>query len=865
MKKFPKKYFSIMLVLLILVSMLSGCANAGNTEATVETSAAAEPVEEAAESTEEAEEAVEPAEEAISSEYPMDVEELGSGDVKWTETQTTEGWAMVTNEDGTTLGYTKGSGLELIQVDGYAFKDLNKNGKLDKFEDWRVDAGVRAASAAEELSTEQMMGLRMNPMLNGTASADAIDDTTKSLLDLEYRDLRAPRGSSDVYVGWNNLIQEYIEGLDLVIPATYIADPLSSGVSQWPTNLGMASTFDPEVAAEYGRLMSEEWRALGISVQVATQIDLATEPRWKRITGTFGEDPALASDMSVAIVNAWQSSYDENGEDLGWGEDSVVCQIKHLTGDGAAEGGRESHTLDGAYTVFPGGQFYTQLMPFVATLNLPGKTETAAAAMTNFSIAVDENGDAIGDGGRVVTSLNSWKINTLWREAYGFDGYIITDFGVIFKDAAEKTIGNNRASGRTFGAENLTPVERYLAVMEAGVDAFGGEGDSGQPEIDLAMEAYALGVEKLGQEAMDKIMLDSAVRTLKTLFLVGVVDNPYLSNEYAAETANSEEHNNAGYEAMLKSIIMLKNSGNLIKAASEEMQTVYIPWKFVPETTGYGGVVPASWAPMVNLETAAKYYNVVTDQLAETLTGPNDANGNPTATENDIVRASVEEVEACDFAIVKIQSPQNGNPTSGYAADSNTVPEDFVYLPISLQYRPYTADSDYVRLESIGGQLIEETEDGVYGAQSTIEKENRSYFGQTGIITNESDLDLVLYTASVVNKVVVAVDWSKPMVFSEFESEVDAIVIGSGVTDAAFLDIISGKVEPSGLLPMQMPKNMETVEAQYEDVPRDMECYVDSEGNTYDFTFGLNWAGVISDARTAKYNVAPLVGENPFE
>ena len=276
-----------------------------------------------------------------------------------------------------------------------------------------------------------------------------------------------PRGSNDVYVGWNNLIQEYIEGLDLVIPATFIADPLSSGVSQWPTNLGMASTFDPEVAAEYGRLMSEEWRALGISVQVATQIDLATEPRWKRITGTFGEDPALASDMAAAIVNAWQSSYDENGEDLGWGEDSVVCQVKHLTGDGAAEGGRESHTLDGAYTVFPGGQFYTGLMPFVATLNLPGKTETAAAAMTNFSIAVDENGDAIGDGGRVVTSLNSWKINTLWREAYGFNGYIITDFGVIFKDAAEKTIGNNRASGRTYGAEDLTPAERYLAVMEA--------------------------------------------------------------------------------------------------------------------------------------------------------------------------------------------------------------------------------------------------------------------------------------------------------------------------------------------------------------------------------------------------------------
>jgi beta-glucosidase len=343
------------------------------------------------------------------------------------------------------------------------------------------------------------------------------------------------------------------------------------------------------------------------------------------------------------------------------------------------------------------------------------------------------------------------------------------------------------------------------------------------------------------------------------------VDNPYLSKEYAAKTANSAEHNAAGLDAQVKSIVMLKNNENIIKAASEVKQTVYIPWKYTPETQGRGGVVPASWSPVINLEAASKYYNVVTDTVAKTLTGPKDKDGKPTASKDDIVRATAQEITAANFALVKIQSPQNGNPTSGYGEKSNTTPDTFVYKPISLQYRPYTADSEFVRLESIGGQLIEKTKTGDYGAQSTTEKENRSYFGQTGIITNESDLDLVLYAASVVDKVVVAVDWSKPMVFSEFENQVDAIVVGSGVTDAAFLDIISGKAEPSGLLPMQMPKNMETVEAQFEDVPRDMESYVDSAGNKYDFTFGLNWSGVISDSRTAKYNVAPLVGVDPFE
>jgi beta-glucosidase len=105
------------------------------------------------------------------------------------------------------------------------------------------------------------------------------------------------------------------------------------------------------------------------------------------------------------------------------------------------------------------------------------------------------------------------------------------------------------------------------------------------------------------------------------------------------------------------------------------------------------------------------------------------------------------------------------------------------------------------------------------------------------------------------------------MVFREFESKVDAILVGFGgdrsayLPDKAFLEIIAGKVEPSGLLPFQMPANMETVEAQFEDVPRDMKCHVDSDGNTYDFAFGLNWSGVIKDGRTAKYNVPPIAGK----
>ena len=161
--------------------------------------------------------------------------------------------------------------------------------------------------------------------------------------------------------------------------------------------------------------------------------------------------------------------------------------------------------------------------------------------------------------------------------------------------------------------------------------------------------------------------------------------------------------------------------------------------------------------------------------------------------------------------------------------------------------------------------MIEVTENGT----EKLVKENRSYFRETGIITNESHLNLVLNTAAAVDKVIVALDMSNPMIFKEFENEVDAILIGfagnrsGNLPDKAFLEIITGQVEPSGLMPLQMPVNMETVEAQFEDVPRDMECYVDSDGNTYNFAFGLNWSGVIKDDRTVKYNVPPIEGSLP--
>jgi beta-glucosidase len=190
-----------------------------------------------------------------------------------------------------------------------------------------------------------------------------------------------------------------------------------------------------------------------------------------------------------------------------------------------------------------------------------------------------------------------------------------------------------------------------------------------------------------------------------------------------------------------------------------------------------------------------------------------------------------------DFALIFITSPNSG---SGYdAADVKKGGNG--YIPISLQYGPYKA--------------VDARDPSIAGGDPLEKFTNRTYKNKSFTATNTSDLKMVLDTKKAMNgkPVIVSIDVSKPMVFSEFEKEVHAILITFGIQDQAIMDIISGAAEPSGLLPFQMPVDMKAVETQKEDVPFDMTCHVDSEGNTYDFGFGLNWSGVISDARTTKY------------
>jgi len=733
----------------------------------------------------------------------------------------------VKNESGPTLGYSTESGVGILEVDGKYFKDLSKDGKLDKYEDWRLSPEERAKDLASKMTIEQIAGLMLysshqaipapKGFFPGTFGGKPFDESGASPSDLSDQqkkflindDLRhvliTTVENPEIAAKWNNNAQALVEGIALGIPINNSSDPrhasiasaefnagAGGAISMWPETLGLAATFDPDLVKKFGEIASKEYRALGITTALSPQIDLATDPRWMRFNGTFGEDPKLTTDLARAYVDGFQTTDEEDEISDGWGYESVNAMVKHWPGGGSGEAGRDAHWGYGKYAVYPGGNFDEHLIPFTeGAFKLLGKTKMASAVMPYYTISYEqdhENGENVGN------SYNKYIIQDLLREKYGYDGVVCTDWMITADEPPTVDI----FAGKPWGVEHLSIAERHYKVLMAGVDQFGGNNEAGP-----IVEAFQIGVKKHGEEYMRNRFEQSAVRLLLNIFRLGLFENPYLLPEKSAEIVGNADFMKKGYEAQLKSLVLLKNQENVLPL--QKGKTVYIPKRFIAEARiWFGHVIPERLEYPINLDIVKNYFNV-TDN-------PDDA----------------------DFAIVIIENPEG----TGFSRE-DVEAGGTGYVPISLQYKSYIAE--HAREKSIAGDSREVLD--------------RNYRDKSFTPPNSTDLELVLETKKAMNgkPVIVSLLLSKPAIVEEFEKEVDAIIANFGVQDQALLDIISGKSEPSGLLPMQMPDNMKTVEEQFEDVPHDMECHVDSEGNMYDFAFGLNWQGVIVDKRTEKY------------
>ena len=725
-----------------------------------------------------------------------------------------DGYTVVSQTRGAELGYCDTSGVNILNIDGFAFKDLDKDGELDIYEDWRKPVSERARDLAAQLPIERICGLMLYSSAVDAMTADLTSKQTSYLRDDYIRHMLV-RNIADAATGaaWSNRVQAFCEAEPFGIPSNNSSDPRNytngqtntdayqpepdgefdpdgtSKISLWPREVGMAATFDPMIARRHGEIVSTEYRALGITTALSPQADLSTDPRWRRFYGTFSESPELNRDIVREYCDAFQTT---PGSKDGWGMNSVNCMVKHWPGGGTGEGGRDAHFGNGKYAVYPGNNLAQNIIPFVdGAFKLRNGTKMASAVMPYYTISYDQDpsGENVGNG------FSHYIIQELLRDKYHYEGVVCTDWGIV--NDYYKVYEH---SGTPWGMETQSPAQKRLKCFEAGVDQLGGASNNA-----ISLEAYKMWEEKYGKESARKRFEESAVRLLTNIFRTGVFENPYVDPQKASEVVGCHEYVAAGYEAQLKSIVMLKNHGHTLPLKSGAK--VWHPIRHVAAgvTHWQKEIKPYDEYP-IGKQLLSKYFEVA------------------------------DSPEEADFAIVCIKSPIGH---WGYVLPNEEYPEGH-YQPISLQYSTYTADC--AREKSIAGDPNEPIS-------------NRSYKGFTETTSNEGDMRMVLETKAAMKgkPVIVAVACDRPFVPAEIEPAADAMILTFGVSNNALLDIISGRFEPSGLLPLQLPANMKTVEEQCEDVPFDMECYHDADNNTYDFAFGLNWNGVISDSRVKTY------------
>lgn len=653
------------------------------------------------------------------------------GGQRWTES-VEDGYHLITQKGGATLGYSPKSGISIIQQDGYAFKDLNRNGKLDVYEDWRQSVDVRVADLTAQLSMEDIAGLMLysshqtipvnRNVYNGKTYTESgvpaweLTDEQKVFLEKDgvRHVLITAVESPETAARWNNAAQGYVEGLGFGIPCNNSSDPRHS------------SRADAEICD-------------------------------------------------------------------GWGWNSVNTMVKHWPGTGACnEGGRDGHQGYGKYAIFPNGNFELHTLPFTeGAFKLEGKTKVSAALMPDYSACVGFEPDGVGSG------FSRKFIQDMLREQQNYDGVICSDWGITHDE-----VGVYACKGKPWGMETKSVAERHYKVLMAGVDQFGGNNDRGP-----VLDAYHIGVEKQGEEWMQQRMRTSARRLLTNIFRTGLFENPYLDPAHTSEVVGCPEFMQEGYDAQLKSVVMLKNHAGVLPL--EGKKKVYIPERYVPSYIDFwGGRIEEQHITPLSKELVERYFELVST--------PQEA----------------------DAAIVFIESPNSGY---GFDEEAARTGKDTGYRPISLQYSDYTAT--HARAQSLsGGDPYEDFT-------------NRSYRGKSVKTVNKGDMDLVIQTKKSMGEkpVIVAINVLNPPVLSEIEPYADALFLLFDVQRQTILDMMAGKEEPSALLPFQMPADMRTVEEQAEDTPRDMRCYQDADNHVYDYAYGLNWKGVIDDERVKKY------------
>jgi len=452
---------------------------------------------------------------------------------------------------------TLGIEAPIIVKGGIKYRDLNKNGKIDVYEDNTRSVEERTNDLLSKMTIEEKAGLMFITMINFNSEGEPVDlpEIKSSYMETAFSFLLTPAsemiikkkmrafnilssaGASEMAI-FNNTVQKWAERSRLGIPITLATDPRHGTVdnpgasiytpafSQWPSPLGLAATRDTSLVREFGNIARQEYMAVGLRLTLSPMLDLATEPRWGRINGTFGEDANLAAAMGKAYILGFQGDTLTNT--------SVACMSKHFSGGGPQKDGEDPHFPYGKLQVYPGNNFEYHLLPFI---NGAFKANTAAI-MPYYGIPFNQTNENVG------FAFNKQIIGNLLRDSLHFDGVVCTDWNII----SESHLGKPRS----WGVENLSTEQKILKVLDAGCDQFGGEEI---PEVIVKLVKSG----KVSEERINK----SVKRILREKFVLGLFDNPYVDVDKANKIAGNKEFREKGKIAQAKSVILLKNNNIL--------------------------------------------------------------------------------------------------------------------------------------------------------------------------------------------------------------------------------------------------------------------------------------------------------------
>ena len=459
--------------------------------------------------------------------------------------------------------------VPIIEQDGLRFRDLDRNGALDPYEDWRLAADARARDLASRMTLEEKAGTMMHGTARsagplGMAGVGVQYDSAanRALIDGAKVTSMITRlgGPPALLAAASNALQQIAEGSRLGIPVTISTDPrnhfqfvLGASVtagqfSQWPETLGFAALGDTALVRLFGDVARQEYRAVGIQMALSPQADLATEPRWSRISGTFGEDATLAGSLVRAYVEGFQ--HGANGVDSA----GVATVVKHWVGYGAAKGGYDSHNFYGRFASFPAQNLAYHARPFVGAFEAH-----VAGVMPTYSIleGAKWKGRPIEQVG---AGYNRQILTGVLRGEYGFTGIVLTDWAIT-NDCSELCRAGVPAGerptfanvGMPWGVEELPMRARFVKAVRAGVDQFGGT-----ERADLLVEAVHAGV--LSEARLDT----SVVRILAQKFALGIFENPYVDPAEASRTVGSDAFRALGADAQRRALVLLENKGAIL-------------------------------------------------------------------------------------------------------------------------------------------------------------------------------------------------------------------------------------------------------------------------------------------------------------